>query len=44
MKNLNLELTIEIFEKFALSNIEMVNVRGGEAEPIIRPITPPVKI
>jgi hypothetical protein len=44
MKNLNVNLTTEIFENFVLSNQEMINVRGGEGEPIIKPVTPPVRI
>jgi hypothetical protein len=44
MKALNLELTNCIFEEFALTNEEMINVRGGEIEPTPRPDLPPVKI
>ncbi|MEI6049518.1 MAG: hypothetical protein WCS03_11515 [Bacteroidota bacterium] len=44
METLNFELTVDIFNKFALSNEEMIYVRGGEGEPIIKPNPPPVKI
>jgi hypothetical protein len=44
MKALNLELTNCIFDEFALTNEEMINVRGGETDPLPRPGTPPVKI
>jgi hypothetical protein len=44
MKTTNLELTIDLLSKFALSNEEMINVRGGEGEPIIKPTIPPVRI
>jgi hypothetical protein len=44
MKALNLELTNGIFEEFALTNEEMINVRGGETEPTPRPVSPPIKI
>lgn len=44
MKTLNLELTKGIFEEFALSTEEMIYVRGGEAEPVVRPSPPPIKI
>jgi hypothetical protein len=44
MKTQNFELTIDIFNEFELSNEEMIYVRGGEAEPIIKPTTPPIRI
>lgn len=45
MKTLNFKKTENTFAKFALSNEEMINVRGGgEGEPIIKPPVPPVKI
>jgi len=44
MKTLNLELAKDIFDAFALSNEEMIYVRGGDSDPIIMPTTPPVKI
>ena len=44
MKTLNLNLTKDIFEEFALTIEEMIHVRGGELEPTPRPTTPPVKI
>jgi hypothetical protein len=44
MKNQNFELTIDIFNEFQLSNEEMICVRGGEGDPIIKTTTPPVKI
>jgi hypothetical protein len=44
MKNLNSKPTIDIFSEFALSNIEMSFVRGGEDDPIIKPTVPPVII
>ena len=45
MKTLNFKKTEDIFAKFALSNEEMINVRGGgEGEPILKPPVPPVKI
>jgi len=44
MKTLNPELVKDIFNEFALSNEEMINVRGGEGEPIALPTFPPVKI
>ena len=44
MKTLNFELAKDIFDEFALSNEEMIYVRGGDADPIIRPGEPPVKI
>jgi hypothetical protein len=44
MKTLNLELTIDIFNDFQLSNEEMICVRGGESDPIIKTTTPPIKI
>jgi hypothetical protein len=44
MKNLNPELTINLFSEFALSNEEMICVRGGEGEPISIPTPPPIRI
>ncbi len=44
MKTLNFEKTNDIFAKFALTNVEMIKVRGGETDPIIKATPPPVKI
>jgi len=46
MKTLNYEKTKEIFAEFALSDDEMIKVRGGDGEgnPIILPNPPPIKI
>jgi hypothetical protein len=44
MEKLNLDPTTDIFKKFTLSNEEMINVRGGESEPIIKPNIPPIKL
>jgi hypothetical protein len=43
MKTLNFELTNGIFDEFALTNEEMINVRGGEIEPTPQPSIPPIK-
>jgi hypothetical protein len=42
MENLNSKL-INLIE-FALTNEEMISVRGGENDPIIKPVNPPVII
>ena len=44
MKSLNFELTKGMFDEFALTNDEMINVRGGDIEPTPMPTLPPVKI
>ena len=44
MKILNFELTNDIFNEFALSNEEMIYVRGGGGDPIAIPTPPPIKI
>lgn len=44
MKTLNFKKTNDIFSGFALSNEEMINVRGGHGDPIVIPNPPPVKI
>jgi hypothetical protein len=45
MKTLNFEKTKNIFAEFALSNEEMISVRGGAGgEPIVKPSQPPIKI
>ena len=41
MKTKNLETSFDIFAVYALTNEEMISVRGGEEFP---PATPPVKI
>ena len=32
------------FSEYALSNEEMIYVRGGEADPVIKPMAPPIEI
>jgi hypothetical protein len=46
MKTLNFEKTKDIFAEFALSNDEMINVRGGSSQgtPTVLPPFPPIKI
>ena len=44
MKTLNFEQLKSIFDEFALSNEEMIKVRGGEGDPIVFPPDPPIKI
>ncbi len=44
MKTLNFDLTKGIFDEFALTNEEMISVRGGEIEPTPTPMNPPIKI
>jgi hypothetical protein len=43
MKIQKIELTNEMFNEFALSNEEMICVRGGEG-PIVKTNDPPIKI
>jgi hypothetical protein len=44
MKTLNFELTENIFSEFALTNDEMICVRGGESDPIVLPTPPPIRL
>jgi hypothetical protein len=44
MKNLNSNLTTDIFSEFALSNEDMIYIRGGENDQVVKPIQPPVVI
>ena len=44
MKTLNFELTSDIFNEFALTNEEMIYVRGGDGEPVPMPPQPPIII
>lgn len=44
MKDLNIRQTLDIFKNFTLSSEEMISVRGGESDPIIKTTPPPVKI
>ena len=34
----------DLFNEFALTNAEMINVRGGDGDPIIKPQEPPIII
>lgn len=44
MKTLNFEKTENIFAGFILSNEEMINVRGGDADGNPIPVPPVIKI
>ena len=44
MKTLEIEVAIDIFNEYELSNEEMICVRGGEGDPIIKTSAPPVRI
>jgi hypothetical protein len=44
MKTNTTESIKDMFSKFSLSNEEMIKVRGGECDPIIKTTIPPVKI
>jgi hypothetical protein len=44
MKTLKPESTRDIFNGFILSNEEMIYVRGGEGDPVVKPTIPPIKI
>ncbi|HKK42386.1 MAG TPA: hypothetical protein VJ963_08255 [Bacteroidales bacterium] len=44
MKTLNNELANVILSEYALTIKEMLNVRGGDGDPIINPPDPPIKI
>ena len=45
MKNKNFETSFDIFANFALSNDEMISVRGGDdGEPEPHSPLPPIKI
>lgn len=46
MKTLNFEITNEMLKEFALTNEEMITVRGGEddSEPRTLPTRPPIII
>jgi hypothetical protein len=47
MKTSNLTTSTEntsrnIFTDYAISNEEMINIRGGEGDVIVKPSTPPI--
>jgi hypothetical protein len=42
MKTQTTLVTIDIFNTFALSNEEMINIRGGEGDPIVMGTVPPI--
>ena len=44
MKTQNSIVTIDIFNTFALSNEEMINIHGGEGDPIIMGTLPPIVV
>jgi len=45
MKTKNAETSFDIFEVYALTNEEMITVRGGGADDLpINPCPPPIKI
>jgi len=44
MKTQNSLVTIDIFNTFALSNEEMISIRGGEGDPIVMGTLPPIVI
>lgn len=44
MKTTDLDLFKVTFEEYILTVDEMINVRGGEGDPIIKPTQPPTKI
>lgn len=44
MKTMNLSSDNNIFSTFAITNEEMLNVRGGENDPIVKPAIPPIVI
>ena len=44
MKTLNSKLEKNIFNEFLLSTDEMICVRGGEADPIMKQMLPPIMI
>jgi hypothetical protein len=44
MKTTDLELFKAKFEEYILTVDEMINVRGGESDPIVKPTQPPTKI
>ena len=44
MKTKNNETSFDIFASYALTNEEMISVRGGEGEPDVHPSNPPIKI
>jgi hypothetical protein len=44
MKTLNSKIVAGSFEDFILTNEEMINIRGGENDPIVKPTVPPIII
>lgn len=42
MKELNSILRLENLTEYSLTSEEMMNVRGGENDPIIKPVPPPI--
>lgn len=40
----NFDSIISVLTDFAISNEEMINIRGGENDEIIKPAVPPVII
>jgi len=42
MKTLTTPMTYDIFNEFALSTEEMIVIRGGEGDPIVKGTVPPI--
>lgn len=42
MKTLNQSTKFDLFNEFVLSNEEMINVRGGDADPEKGTVLPPI--
>ena len=44
MKTLTSKIETGSFTEFILTNVEMINVRGGENDPIVKTAIPPIII
>lgn len=44
MKTLNFKKSSDLLTEFALKNEEMLKVRGGDGDGIVKPDLPPIKI
>ena len=42
MKTQNSIVTIDIFNVYSLTSEEMINIRGGEGDPIVMGTVPPI--
>ena len=44
MKNLKMITATDVWNEFLLSNEEMICIHGGDDDPVVKPVKPPILI